>query len=291
MALSANNYPGAPHIANWSDLQEIEADQPLTIRWDGFATGTTNDMITLSIDDFDGSPLANTPALLDPNALTGTSFSTLIPGETLDWNTNYEARLLFVKRTGNYTNAVLQAKGLSGYYRETKFNLVTLPEPPSHGRIQFSTRTFSAPESAGTAALVVTRSGDEGTVTVGFTTSDGTAHDGIDYGALTTTLTFADHESVKIVPLALVKNSLLDGSLTVNLALTNPTGGAVLGSRSNAVLTILDNEVAKAGKLQFEVRSNSVAESIRVATLFVKRVGGAVGAVSVDFATENGTGQ
>lgn len=290
VVLSANNYPGAPHVANWSDLQEIEADQPLTISWDGFATGTTNDMVTLSIDDFDGEPIANTPALLDPNALTGTSFSTLIPAETLDWNTNYQARLLFVKRTGNYTNALLHAKGLSGYYRETKFNLVTLPEPPSHGRIQFSTRTFSAPESAGTAALVVTRSGDEGTVTVGFTTSDGTAHDGVDYGALTTTLTFADHESVKIVPLALVKNSLLDGSLTVNLALAHPTDGAILGSRSNAVLTILDNEVAKAGKLQFEVRSNSVSELIRVANISVKRVSGSTGPVSVDFATEDGTG-
>ena len=289
LTLPADIYPGAPHLLNWADLQEIEADQPLTIRWEGFTNGTANDMVMLDIDEADGSPRASTPALLETNVLTGTNVFSSLPLDTLDWNTNYEGRLLFVKRTGANTNGYPGAQGLSGYYRQTKFTLTTLPEPPSHGRIQFSTRNFSAPESSGTATLVVTRSGTEGTVSVDLMTSDGTAHDGLDYIGLGTTLTFQDNESVKTVPLALVKNSLLDGSLTVNLALTHATDGAVLGSRSNAVLTILDNEVAKAGKLQFAVRSNSVAESIKLANVTVKRVGGTLGAVSVDFTTEDGT--
>src|SRR5581483_4335869 len=59
------------------------------------------------------------------------------------------------------------------------------------GNVQFSATAFSAPENSGAAVITVTRSGGtDGTITVNFATSDGTAVAGTDYTATSGTLTF-----------------------------------------------------------------------------------------------------
>ncbi len=111
------------------------------------------------------------------------------------------------------------------------------------GTVQFSTATFSANENAGSASITVTRSGgSEGTVTILATTSDGTATASTDYTATTTALVFNPGETTKTFTVPILDDGRLEGNETVNLTLSNISGGAVLGVTSTAVLTLVDDD-------------------------------------------------
>ena len=163
---------------------------------------------------------------------------------------------------------------------------------PGAGAIQFSAATYSVGENAGTATVTVTRTGgSSGAVSVTFATSNGTATAPGDYTAVVSqTVSFAAGDTAsKTVNIPIIDDTTVEANETVNLALTSPTGGATLGSPSTAVLTITDNDVASPGTLQFSAATYSVAENAGPATVTVTRTGGSSGAVSVTFATSNGT--
>ncbi|MBM4043072.1 MAG: hypothetical protein FJ290_31670, partial [Planctomycetes bacterium] len=131
------------------------------------------------------------------------------------------------------------------------------------------------------------RNGSAGQVTVDFATSDGSALAGADYAATNGTLVLADAVKSAFFSVAVMDDLQDEADETVNLALSNPTGGAALASPSNVVLTILDNDTA--GSLAFESASYSVNETDPYVTLRIVRTGGSDGVVSVDFSTSNGT--
>jgi hypothetical protein len=76
---------------------------------------------------------------------------------------------------------------------------LTITNDDKAGTIEFSAGTYTVSEAAGTAAIVVSRTGGlaEG-VTVTFATSAGTATPGDDYTETTTTLTFAGGEAKQL---------------------------------------------------------------------------------------------
>jgi RHS repeat-associated protein/uncharacterized repeat protein (TIGR01451 family) len=121
---------------------------------------------------------------------------------------------------------------------------VVLESCPSAGVLQFGSPAFSVSEGAGAATLSVVRmAGARGIASVTCSTSDGIATAGADYTATTNTLTWANNDSgTKTFTIPLIDDSLIEGDETVLLALRNPAGGAVLGARSNAVLTLQDND-------------------------------------------------
>src|SRR5204863_240458 len=138
------------------------------------------------------------------------------------------------------------------------------------------------------ATVTVTRAGASvGAVGVTFATSNGTATTaGLDYTAVTQTVSFADGDTVpKTVSVPILDDSIYEGDETVNLTLSNPTGGAGLGTPSTAVLTITDNETPADVKLQLSAATYSLAENGGNATITVKRTGGSKGAVGASFAT------
>ena len=116
------------------------------------------------------------------------------------------------------------------------------------GTLSFSTNAYTVAEGAGPAFVTVTRAGGAaGEVSVTFATGNGTASDASDYTAVTQTVTFADGDAAdKTVGITVADDSDYEGPETVNLALTNVTGGASLGSANTAALTIDDNEAAPA---------------------------------------------
>ena len=161
----------------------------------------------------------------------------------------------------------------------------------SPGTLHFSSATYSAGENGGSATITIMRTGgNSGAVGVTFATNNGTAIAPGDYTAVTQTVSFANADTAsKTISIPISDDAVLESDETVNLALTNATGGATLGSPSTAVLTITDDDVAPPGTLQFSAATSSVAENGGSATVTVTRTGGSAGAVGVTFATSNGT--
>src|SRR5215831_19916312 len=108
---------------------------------------------------------------------------------------------------------------------------------------QFSSSNYSVGEGGGSAVITVTRSGDTSSpATVDYATSDGTASERSDYTIALGTLRFGAGDTSKSFLVLIIDDLSVENSETVNLTLSNPTGGAVLGSPANAVLTIVDND-------------------------------------------------
>jgi CSLREA domain-containing protein len=114
-------------------------------------------------------------------------------------------------------------------------------EPP--GSLQFSASTYSVNEGAGTATITVTRTGGTGgTVSVQAATTGGSATPGSDYGLTVATLTFAPGQSTATFTVPIVDDNTYDPGETIGLTLSNPSGGATLGSPSTATVTIVEND-------------------------------------------------
>ncbi len=164
---------------------------------------------------------------------------------------------------------------------------ITIVDNDPPGAIRFSAAAYTVSE-AGLATLTVVRTpGTASAVTVNYATvAGGTATAGTDYLTTAGTLTFNANEASKTFTVPLVNDKLDEPNKTVNLALSNPTSGATLGTPSTAVLTITDNDVP--GLISFSAPTYTVAESAGLVQIRVTRTGTAEG-VTVDFETVNGS--
>ncbi|HUI06347.1 MAG TPA: Calx-beta domain-containing protein [Verrucomicrobiae bacterium] len=152
--------------------------------------------------------------------------------------------------------------------------------------VQFAQSAYTVDQGESNAVVTIVRTGGSSTTgTVFFTTSDGTAKAGIDYTATSATVTFTNGLSTNAVAIPLLPGSPLSTNQTVNLKLSNPTG-MVLGSHSNAVLTIVATGPTV---LQFSRPSYNFHEHAGKAKLTVIRFGSSAAGASVNFATSDGT--
>src|SRR5262249_9130394 len=108
------------------------------------------------------------------------------------------------------------------------------------GTLQFTAPLFTVQENGRNAVITMTRTGGNfGAVSVQFSTSNGTAMAGADFTATTRTVSFADGDlSPKTVTIPILADPLSEPTETVGLTLSNPTGGATLGTPSTATLNI-----------------------------------------------------
>ena len=159
------------------------------------------------------------------------------------------------------------------------------------GCLQFSAATYSVKENVVTATITVTRTGGgTGAVALSYATSNGTAKFGSDYKAASGTVYFADGDTAdKTFTVTITKDAYYESDETVNLTLSVPTGGAILGAQKTAALTIVETDGPPAGTLHFSADTFSVNENGGTATISVSRSVGSAGAVSVSYATSNGT--
>lgn len=160
---------------------------------------------------------------------------------------------------------------------------------PPIGEIQFSQANYHGNENAGSVTITVSRvNGAAGAIAVDWQTADNTAIAGSDYIAATGILNWADGDTAdKTFTVTLTADVATEGNELVNLSLTNPTNGASLGSQNTATLTIID--VVPAGTVQFTQVTQTLAENSASVTLNIERVNGDNGAISVNFATSDGT--
>jgi len=109
--------------------------------------------------------------------------------------------------------------------------------------VSFSSSNFSVNESNGVATITVNRSGSTlPPVTVDYTTSDGSAQQTGDYTLALGKLSFGTNETTKTFQVLITDDGHVEGNETVNLTLSNPSGGLSLGTPSSAVLTISSND-------------------------------------------------
>jgi plastocyanin len=115
----------------------------------------------------------------------------------------------------------------------------------SPGSLSFTQASYSADDTAGSAAIAVKRTGgSSGAVSVKYATSNGTAVSGTNYQAASGTLNWADGDAAsKSFPVPVINDGKADGNHTVLLALSAPAGGASLGTAA-ATLTISNTNTA-----------------------------------------------
>lgn len=157
------------------------------------------------------------------------------------------------------------------------------------GQLAFDQPTYFVEENVGNATITVTRTGgSQGSVSVQYATSNGSAISGVDYTTASGTLVFANGETTKTFSVPITNRSGSSGDRFLNLTLTNAGGGATLGSQATATLTISDFE---AGTLSFSSPSYAVNEAGGSVTVTVNRTPNSLGTVTVNYATSDGTGR
>jgi hypothetical protein len=81
-------------------------------------------------------------------------------------------------------------------------------------------------------------------VSVDYATSNGTAADGSDYTATSGTLTWDDgDDEMKSFDVSITNDTVHEDEENFSVTLSNPAGGAALGSPNGATVTIQDDDV------------------------------------------------
>ncbi len=238
---------------------------PVTINY------ATSDGTAMADNDY----LASSGTLTFPGGVTSQTFSVPILDD-------------FVAEGNETINLTLSNPTGGATLGSPSSAVLTIVNVPKVGSLQFSSSTYSVNENGGSATITVSRiNGSEGSVTVHYATSNGTATAASDYTAASGTLTFASGVTSQSFSVPVLDDTLAEANETVNLTLSSPTGGATLSSPSSAILTIVNSP--KAGSLQFSSATYSVNENGGSATITVSRVNGSEGSVMVHYATSNGT--
>ncbi|TWU42045.1 Calx-beta domain-containing protein [Novipirellula artificiosorum] len=159
------------------------------------------------------------------------------------------------------------------------------------GVLSISPANRTVDEDSGTATFTVTRTGgSDGVITVKYATANGTATAGADYTATSGTLEFADGETSKSFTVPILEDAIDEPNETFTVTISDPTGGASLGTAVVSTATIIDNDVtASPGEFTISPATRSVDESGPTISFTVTRTGGSDGAVSVSYATSDGS--
>ncbi|NCT62651.1 MAG: hypothetical protein GPJ03_06150, partial [Microcystis aeruginosa G13-01] len=163
---------------------------------------------------------------------------------------------------------------------------------PVYGKLSFSNAQFTVREDgvAIVAVTVIRTDGSDGNVGATINLTDGTAIAIGDYNNASVTVNFTPGETSQTIVIPIVNDAIYEPDETINLTLTNPTGGATLGSQTTATLTILDNDPPQQGILAFSQSSYSINENgTAVTQVTVMRSGGSDGEVSATINLFNGS--
>ena len=154
------------------------------------------------------------------------------------------------------------------------------------GMFMFSSSGYEVSEAGTNVVVKVLRvGGATGPASVRLVTADGSARAGRDYVATNVSLTFNEAENFKPVSIRVLDNLVVDGDRTFTVNLSSPSSAAI-GSPSNAVVTILDNDSV----ISFAQAQYTVTEGGGVARILLTRTGGVTDAATVGYATgTNGT--
>ena len=160
------------------------------------------------------------------------------------------------------------------------------------GSLVLSASSYTVAQSAGSLTVSISRAGGStGAISVQYATSDGTAKAGTDYTTEIGTWSWANGDtSAKTFTVPVSNATPFNGSRNFNIKLSNTGGGATLGSPSSATATINGSgATAAAGTMSLSASTYTVAQNAGSVKITVNRASGSTGAVSVRYATANGS--
>lgn len=243
--------------------------------------GDTAGSVTVDYNTMDGTATAGfdytatNGTLVFADGVVSQSFNVAI----LD-DTSYESNENFIVALGNVIGGSL------GSPNNSTVTILENESAPPAGTVQFSGANLNVAENASGVSITVIRTGGSfGTVTVDYSTSNGTAIGGIDYTNSSGTLSFTEGVTTVSVNVPIIDDTNYEGDESFSVTLANVTGGS-LGSPSNATIAIIDDDpLPPAGSVQFGNIDYSVVENAGSVTVIVNRVGGSYGTVTVDYST------
>jgi hypothetical protein len=226
-----NNYNGTPRTT----LYGIDTFQNVLVRQGSFS-GTPTSPNTGSL--FTVGPLGIDPTN-DNTREMGFDIFSPVPGVNVAYA---------ILTTNALTNSLTRINLVSGTATTVGSigagNLTRALAIAPVGDFSFSAPSYSIGEAGPVATITINRlHGSEGSVTVDFTTSNGTAN-GSDYTNADQTVTFGSGVTSQTVQVP-ITNDPEDENFTetILLGLRNPTNGAFLGTQATATLTIIDDDV------------------------------------------------
>jgi hypothetical protein len=108
--------------------------------------------------------------------------------------------------------------------------------------VQFSAARYDVLEDVGNAIVKVVRvGGSKGTLSINYSTADGTATAGADYTSVSGTLVFAEGETSKTINIPIANDGATEPDETVRLSLTGFADLETFGSYSVATIVIHEN--------------------------------------------------
>ncbi|WP_395736886.1 S8 family serine peptidase [Prosthecobacter sp.] len=144
----------------------------------------------------------------------------------------------------------------------------------------------SGAEGAGSILVSVTRTGGkEGSATVNYATSNGTATAGSDYTATSGTLSFAVGELVKTFAIPITNDTALESNETIQVTLSSAGGNTTLGTLASGSVTIVDDDAPT--PVAISPATQTVTEAATQVTFTVSR-STAGNAGTVNYATAYG---
>ncbi len=143
-----------------------------------------------------------------------------------------------------YTNIVSVVDSGSPVLAKAIVLLISVYPVPVPGTVQFAQPSYSVGEANGLAILSVIRTnGRDGAVGVTYATSNGGAAAGSDYTATNGLLVWTNGDTAaKSITVPILNDLLIETNETFTVTLTNPTGGATLGTPATTTVRIVDND-------------------------------------------------
>uniref|UniRef100_A0A7S3VKC0 Calx-beta domain-containing protein n=1 Tax=Dunaliella tertiolecta TaxID=3047 RepID=A0A7S3VKC0_DUNTE len=177
---------------------------------------------------------------------------------------------------------------LSGRFMDRMQKEEAAPEGAS--KLGFSSLHYSVLESQCVARVVVRRSGGDldAPVSVGYATKDGTAVAHLDYQPVQGVLKFGPGEVSKEIEISIIDDDMSEPDVTFCVVLSDLQGVGVVLVQDMVPVTIVDDD--ESGILMFELPTKEASVEDAFVDLPVIRRNGMDGMVTVDYATQDGTG-
>lgn len=201
--------------------------------------GTTNGTVTV---DFITRTNAPTTALAGTDYSPVTASVVFQPGVT---NQSVSIPIFednFVEGTESITLVLSNLVG-PAVLATSSATLSIIDNDFNRGSLTFSALEYAVSEGAGTANITILRTnGNTGAISVDYHTTNLTAAAGSDYETTTGRLTIPDGQVSGVITIRIFDDFVIEGNETLQVILSNPTGGAIISGPSSASLIIQEND-------------------------------------------------